>query len=256
MYRQFIITGKNNPSFFDFISCLILGKFAEIMLQKCYNKNYRGVEVVFMMIRRGLICLAALGLVGCGGVVGANPHPASVMPEMIAGQLVPHEIMAGDNNTMAHSEQNWVEIAGGRYSTDFDKGMKNRNENLRIACGVIDGVVLQVGETFSFNEHIGLATKEKGYLPAKIFINGKETEGLGGGICQLSSTLYNAAELSGMTIVERHPHSRRVYYVPKGRDAATAYGGVDLKFRNDLKHPVRIKAVAENGKNSVWFERL
>jgi len=209
------------------------------------------------MIRLGLVGLMVLGLAGCGAA-STSPHPTSLIPEIIAGQLVSHEIiphMAGESDTIAYRD-NWLEIVGGRYSTDFDEGMKNRSKNLRIACGVVDGIVLQTGEVFSFNEHIGLATKEKGYLPAKIFIDGKETEGLGGGICQLSSTLYNSAELSGMTILERHAHSRRVYYVPKGRDAATAYGGVDLKFRNDFEYPVRIRAMAENGKNLVWFERL
>jgi len=182
--------------------------------------------------------LAAVGLGGCGAA-------ASILD-------VGEEIVLAQ----AQDAGAWVEIAGGRYTTEFDEGMKERSHNLRLACEVVDGVILKVGEEFSFNKHVGLATAEKGYLPAKIFINGKEAMGLGGGICQLSSTLYNAAEGAGMTVLERHAHSRRVYYVPVGRDAATAYGGVDLRFRNDLPYVVRLRASAVDGKNVVWLERM
>ena len=201
-------------------------------------KCLRGV-VVLASLATFVVVPTTLGLTACGAGVSA----VEVVPEMVISELG------------IKSDVRWVEACGGWFSTDFDEGMKNRSVNLRVACGVIDGVELAPGAVFSFNEHVGLATREKGYLPAKIFVGGKETEGLGGGICQLSSTLYNAADLMGLEIVERHPHSRRVYYVEVGRDASTAYGGKDLKFRNDFDYPVRVRASAVGGKNLVWFER-
>ena len=147
-------------------------------------------------------------------------------------------------------------IEGASLTTDYNEKIKNRTINLQIAAKTINGVILQPGETFSFNEAIGKTTRAKGYRSAKIFVRGKEEEGMGGGICQVSSTLYNAADFGGMEIVERHPHSKKVGYVKEGRDAATSYGGVDLKFKNVLPHPVKIVATATGGKLTVALEAI
>jgi vancomycin resistance protein YoaR len=84
-----------------------------------------------------------------------------------------------------------------------------------------------------------------------VFNQGKESKGYGGGVCQVSSTLFNTAEKAGLEIVERHRHSKRVYYVPKGKDAATSYGGVDFKFKNTLAYPIKINARADDEKVTV-----
>jgi len=152
-------------------------------------------------------------------------------------------------------EDRWEVVEGSRFETKFDAGLANRTTNLRVASGVVDGAVVAPREIFSFNELVGLATEEKGYKPAKIFLKGEEIEGLGGGICQLSSALFNSADYGGMEIVERHEHSMDVGYVPEGRDAATAYGGVDFKFRNVLSADVRIKAEMGDGVLVVWLEK-
>ena len=149
-----------------------------------------------------------------------------------------------------------VPIDGASLTTDYNEKVKNRTTNLVIATKTINGVTLQPGDTFSFNETIGKTTWAKGYRPAKIFVRGKEEEGMGGGICQVSSTLYNAADFGGMEIVERHPHSKKVGYVKEGRDAATSYGGVDLKFKNVLDYPVKIVAQAAGGKLTVALEAV
>ena len=149
-----------------------------------------------------------------------------------------------------------VPISGASLTTDYNEKVKNRTINLEIATKTINGVVLRPGEVFSFNETIGKTTWAKGYRPAKIFVKGKEEQGMGGGICQVSSTLYNAADFGGMEIVERHPHSKDVGYVKEGRDAATSYGGVDLKFKNVLPHPVKIVATAAGGKLTVSLEAV
>lgn len=142
------------------------------------------------------------------------------------------------------------------FTTDYNAKIKNRTHNLVLATKSIHDVVIQPTDTFSFNETLGPITKDRGYKSAKIFIKGKELEGIGGGVCQVSSTLYNAADKAGLEIVERHPHSKRVHYVEKNRDAATSYGGIDLKIKNNMQYPVKIIAKADNGKLTVSLERI
>jgi len=181
-----------------------------------------------------LLILGSCGMSGSGIVEGSL---ATTLIEGVAGaQSVP--------------------IHGASLTTDYNDKIKNRTTNLEIATKTINGVILQPGDVFSFNETIGKTTREKGYKPAKIFVRGKEEEALGGGICQVSSTLYNAADFGGMEIIERHPHSKKVGYVKEGRDAATSYGGVDLKFKNVLAHPVKIVAKAAGGKLTVSLEAV
>ena len=126
------------------------------------------------------------------------------------------------------------------FSTTFTKNPKARNHNIKLASIALDQYVIEPGKTFSFNEVIGYAGPEQGYEIATILVNGKEEKAYGGGICQVSSTLYNAALEAGLEIVERHPHSKEVYYVEKGKDAATSYGTKDLKLKNNFPCPLTI----------------
>ncbi|MCL1924407.1 MAG: VanW family protein, partial [Defluviitaleaceae bacterium] len=100
--------------------------------------------------------------------------------------------------------------------------------------------------------HVGPTTRERGFEKAKIIVNGEEKEGYGGGVCQISSTLYNAAKNAGLEIIERHPHSKEVAYIEKGKDAATSYGGVDLKFKNTLPYSVKIDSYIAG--NAVYVQ--
>ena len=149
-----------------------------------------------------------------------------------------------------------VPIKGAVCTTEYNEKAKNRTTNVQLAAKALDGVVIQPGQVFSFNEAVGKTNRARGYKPAKIFVRGKEEQGVGGGVCQVSSTLYNAADFAGMDIIERHPHSKRVYYVPEGRDAATSYGVIDFKFRNVLDFPVKIVAKATDGKLTVTLEAM
>ena len=129
------------------------------------------------------------------------------------------------------------------YTTQFAASNRNRSTNLRIAIQAINGKVVKPGKTFSFNQATGRRTASKGYKNAVIYVGGQSVPGLAGGVCQVSSTAFNAALLSNMTIVSRYNHSAPVTYVPKGRDAAVAYdAGKDLKFRNNLSVPVKVVA--------------
>lgn len=188
-----------------------------------------------------LLTVLALLLSGCSTALAPTESPiaaslAGAMAEGFGAQTVP--------------------IEGGSFVTKYDEGLKNRTTNLEVSAKAVDGTILMPGEVFSFNEIIGKATRAKGYRNAKIFINGREVDGMGGGICQLSSTLYNAADFAGLKIVERHPHSKRVEYVKVGRDAATAYRGVDLKFENNTDAPVKIVAKAQKGELYCGIETV
>ena len=191
------------------------------------------------------ICCVCL-LCGCSGVSAFNKLDELTKQ---AG-----EIALAENTQIAQMAKEWTTVENSMFETKYDKGLKNRTINLEVASKTVDGLVLQPGEVFSFNKVVGLATKEKGYKEAKIFLKGEEVMGLGGGICQLSSAIYNSADQAGLEIVERHAHSMKVHYVPEGRDAATAYGGVDLKFKNTKKEPVRLRAQMDDGVLKTWME--
>jgi len=127
----------------------------------------------------------------------------------------------------------------GTYTT-YTTNVPNRNTNISLACKALNGTIVKPGHTFSFNNTLGYTSAAKGYKKAGILVNGKSSAALGGGICQVSSTLYNAVLKAGLKVVERHPHSAPVGYVPKGRDATVSYGSVDFKFRNNTTKNCRL----------------
>ncbi|MFC4556882.1 VanW family protein [Virgibacillus kekensis] len=135
----------------------------------------------------------------------------------------------------------------GSYVTYFKSGNKERTHNISLAAEAIDNHVVFPGETFSFNKVVGKRTKERGYKRAPVIVRGELSEDYGGGICQVSSTLFNAVELRGIKIVERYSHSRSVPYVPPGRDATVSWYGPDFVFKNKYNQPILIRAFAKNG---------
>lgn len=138
------------------------------------------------------------------------------------------------------------------FTTYFDKDNKDRCHNIRLAAKLIDGTKIENGEVFSFNSAVGERTVKRGFKIAKIIKDGEFVEGVGGGVCQVSTTLYNAALLSGCIIREYHPHSLPVSYVPPSRDAMVSGTDCDLKIRNGLDCPVYI--CSRTGKGYVTFE--
>ena len=135
----------------------------------------------------------------------------------------------------------------GQYITYYNSRNKERSHNIHLASEAIDNHVVFPGETFSFNGVVGKRTKEKGYLPAPIIVKGELSEGIGGGICQVSSTLFNAVDKAGLQIIERYSHSKQVPYVPPGRDATVSWYGPDFTFQNLYQQPILIRAKAING---------
>lgn len=135
----------------------------------------------------------------------------------------------------------------GRYSTYFNPELTGRIHNIRLAARQVDGLLLQPGQVFSFNEVVGPRTREAGFLPAPELVGGELVDGVGGGICQLSSTLYNAVLYAFLTVTERVHHSRPLGYVPAGRDATVYNDILDFRFVNSSTSPILITAeVVEN----------
>ena len=132
------------------------------------------------------------------------------------------------------------------FSTEIKKGDNNRVANIEKAANALNNTIIKPGEVFSYNDKIGPAGKSSGFRLARIFIQGRDAKGYGGGICQVSSTLFQAVEKAGLEIIERHPHSKDVSYVGEGKDAATSYGGKDLKFKNNTNSDIMIVSKAEN----------
>ncbi|MDQ0220615.1 hypothetical protein ELQ35_05735 [Peribacillus cavernae] len=136
----------------------------------------------------------------------------------------------------------------GEYTTYLNANNKTRTHNISLAVKGINNYVVLPGETFSFNKVVGKRTAAKGYLRAPIIVKGELAEGIGGGICQVSSTLFNAVDRAGLGIVQRYSHSKSVSYVPPGRDATVSWYGPDFSFVNKYNQPVLIRANSQGGR--------
>ncbi len=133
------------------------------------------------------------------------------------------------------------------FTTNFDSSNTNRNNNLVLAAEKLNGTIVNPGETFSYNDTLGQRTVEAGFKEAGVYSGDGVEIGLGGGICQMSSTLYNAALLSDMEIVERSNHMFLTHYIDAGKDATVSWGSLDFRFKNNRKYPVKIVATAGDG---------
>lgn len=151
-----------------------------------------------------------------------------------------------------------IETELATFSTKVTIKDPGRQHNIQITCSVLDGTVIKAGETFSFCDVVGQATPERGYEKADVFdSDGNIIQGYGGGNCQISSTLYNAVlELPSLTVVERHAHSRKVYYVEADKDAAVSYGSVDFKFKNTNDFDIKIYCSATEDEITVKIVKI
>ncbi|NGQ94837.1 hypothetical protein G3578_06520 [Brevibacillus sp. SYP-B805] len=170
---------------------------------------------------------------GTGGMLVQNPY-RTLLPKV-------------DRKLLAQVRQKQI----GWYVTYFNARNRNRSHNISLAAQAINNWVLLPGEVFSFNKVVGQRTAQKGYRPAPVIVRGELSEGIGGGICQVSSTLFNAVDRAGMHILKRYSHSREVPYVPPGRDATVSWYGPDFVFQNLYPYPVLIRAYARYGQVMV-----
>lgn len=163
-----------------------------------------------------------------------------------------------NENSIENIESEKVEEKISEFSTRLPNDTKARDDNIKLACKTINGAVVKSGETFSFWDTLGCPTKEGGYEKAKTFTsNGEVTESYGGGVCQISTTIYNAVlEVEGLKVTERHEHSRDVPYIKDGKDAAVSYRSADLKFKNTLEYDIKIEAEVKDRKVKITLVRI
>ena len=150
-----------------------------------------------------------------------------------------------NNNTDKDTDSNETETKEtelASFSTPLKSGVQNRITNIKLTCGKINEKIIKPGETFSFNQIVGPCTAEEGYKKAEIYVNKKIKFALGGGNCQVSTTLYNAAlAVPGIDITERHEHNGRpVDYIEDGKDATVSYNTLDLKFVNNTGSDIKL----------------
>ena len=157
-----------------------------------------------------------------------------------------------NSNTPAPVEEQIATFSTSIYDKD-----QNRVDNITLANSKLNGTIVKKGEEFSFNNTIGPMNEAQGFKKALGFdTNGNKIQISGGGLCQISSTLYNAALLANLQVTERHPHSRRVYYVPKDKDATIVYGTLDFKFINNTDKDIKIEATNDNTTVTITLKKI
>lgn len=154
-------------------------------------------------------------------------------------------------------EKKPIETELANFSTRIIDKDENRQTNIRLTCSKLNELTIDGGSTFSFLKSIGETTVEAGYKEADILINGKKTKGLGGGNCQVSSTLYNAVLKSeGLEVIERHEHDKKVPYIEKGKDATIAFPSLDLKFKNNSQNQIKIYTSTDGNSVTVKIVKI
>lgn len=140
----------------------------------------------------------------------------------------------------------------GTFKSDFSSSNPGRSKNISLATNAVNGTILMPGEEFSYNDTVGERTRERGFKDAAIFVNDEVQDGLGGGICQVSTALYRAAMRAGIRSTERHNHSMPTSYSPLGLDATVAWGSLDYKFKNPYESPIYIEGIITGDKNIIF----
>lgn len=182
-------------------------------------------------------------------VIGIEVDKNSLMRDIYIGLNNKTDInipVIKDIPKLTKKELEKVKYKLGSYTTFFKTSSLGRVNNIQISAEKINGTVLSPREVFSLNKATGIRNKDTGYMESKIILDGDFVDGVGGGVCQLSTTLYNTVLLSELEVVERHHHSLPVKYVPKGLDAAVAYDYLDFKFKNNYKFPIYLDVKSKN----------
>ena len=158
--------------------------------------------------------------------------------------------------TVESLERKLIKRVISAYTTSFASSDANRAHNVMLASSKIDGVILNPGDRFSYNKVVGPRTATAGFKNAHVYEGNRIVDGMGGGICQVSSTLYNTVLMADLKIVKRTNHSMPVGYVPAGRDATVSYGTIDFVFENDKTYPVKICSTSANRTLTISIEGI
>jgi vancomycin resistance protein YoaR len=167
------------------------------------------------------------------GEVSVSTHP--VYPSLSSDQL----------------REMGLSALGSEFTTYYSPKNAARAGNIALAAKLVDGTIVRPGRTFSLNETLGPRTQNRGFDSAPVIVDGVLRQGVGGGICQYATTLFNAVFFAGLPFVERHPHTFAIEHYPLGRDAAVSWGTADLRFRNDTGRPLMISSFTRKGSLTV-----
>lgn len=207
-----------------------------------------------------LIIFSILGLIGGGIVIylfNKNTHSENKNPSYDSARLSTSDSESttknsdtnqNTDNSNTHTENKQEsETQISEFTTKIYTKDEERQNNINITCSSLNDTYVEVGDTFSFCNTVGKATSSKGYEKADVFKDGEVIQALGGGNCQVSTTLYNAVlEVDGLDVIERHKHSNSVPYIKNGKDAAVSYGTYDFKFKNNTNNKIKISASCDS----------
>jgi vancomycin resistance protein YoaR len=153
--------------------------------------------------------------------------------------------------TDAALRQMGLSALGSEFTTYFDAGNQTRAANIALCAKLVDGAIVAPGKVFSLNDRVGPRTLNRGFDYAPVIVDGVLRQGVGGGVCQFATTLFNAVFFAGLPVVERHPHQFAIEHYPLGRDAAVSWGAADFKFKNDTAQPLMVRCWAGGGSLTV-----
>ena len=207
-----------------------------------------------------LIIFSILGLIGGGIVIylfNKNTHSENNNPSYDSARLSTSDSESttknsdtnqNTDNSNTHTENKQEsETQISEFTTKIYTKDDERQNNISLTCSSLNNTFIEAGDTFSFCNTVGKATTSKGYEKADVFKDGEVIQALGGGNCQVSTTLYNAVlEVDGLEVTERHKHSNSVPYIKNGKDAAVSYGTYDFKFKNNTGNKIKISASCDS----------
>ena len=190
----------------------------------------------------------------------SNNQPSDYTPSRIAANTTLPENTTSNNNQLTDNAQNTKvkkKTKVSSFSTPIVDDHKNRINNIKITCSRISGTKVKAGEEFSFCDVVGQPSADDGYKEAHAFVDGELVNAIGGGNCQVSTTIYNAAKkIDGVKITERHEHDKPVGYIEMGKDATVAYDYLDLKFENNNDFDLELEAYIEDDEVCVDIYKI
>ena len=210
------------------------------------------IGIVLLLILGGLLLYVFFG--NKNTVPQSNYTPSQVTTNTTINNS---NILNSTDNTINNEIKTIQETKISSFTTPIVDDNKNRINNIKITCSRISGTIVKSNEEFSFCDVVGQPSSEDGYKEAHAFVNGKLTNAIGGGNCQVSTTLYNAAQkIDGVKITERHKHDKPVGYIEMGKDATVAYDYLDLKFENSNSFDLKLKAYIKDNKVCVDIYKM
>lgn len=234
------------------------GKYDGKKLDVKFKNGPSNVDALKKLVKDAIGELRGARVTYVGGAIQRQPEVTGFELDMDKLPSAVVEAMAGDGKVqlpiieapkrIPDEELAKITDVVSEFSTHFPSYQTSRNTNIRLAAEKLNGQVLMPGDRLSFNTCVGRRTIEDGYKLAPVLKNGKHDTGIGGGICQVSTTMYNASLLADLKIVKRNNHSIPSVYVPVGRDATVDYGSLDLEIENNQANPIAVVSTFENGK--------